>query len=277
MTNRASARAILASVASELQTDTARIVCPFCNGGNDNESSLVLTVSKDGTFYCCHRASCGQAGVLGPSLGASGSKVPAKRKPHEPYTGEIREPFWISRALLRWYKIPRGGDTFNYLQAGLHTDQTDENEVWVLRDLKGRVIGHQVRKLSPKGRKLVKSWKIQDTSASLYHAPGFKTARSTVAWIVEDPLSAATLRTWGYPAVALLGTVLHDDLADQLGSHVWPRSYVIALDPGAENAAKACKRKLECYTTRPVRIAYTRDDIKDMNKPQLYRLLKEYG
>lgn len=281
--SRLGGRAYLAAVATEARDGSLRLLCPFCDGGPDREISLVLTLRDEGAFYCCHRASCGEKGVLGGAntrriLGEGGSKTPAKQ--HEPYTGDI-VPVSGGYPARRWEAARILDGYTRYPEYfGLWTDSTNSPEVWVLRNVYGERIGVQTRyhDYNPREdsyRKRVRTYK--ETSGPVYHALLHKwDGKERQCWIVEDALSAAVAHSWGHNAVALLGTYLSPELAMELGQISERTSaFIVALDPGAEHAALRAFNTLKSCTTRDCRVRYLTCDIKDMSFAQLQDVLGE--
>lgn len=276
MSDRIAARAFLASVAQEALDGHIRMVCPFCGGGSSSERSLVLTVDEsEGAAYCCHRASCGESGKLGATstriLGASRSK---KAKASVAYNDDIVSANFLDYPCKRWRRAPRGNSPLNPCDIGLYTDPSISKEVWVLRDVWGARRGVQVRYTNADGRKVVRSYKDDsEYDSPLYHALTHSDAGVhgdkllTRLWIVEDPLSAATVRSWGHSAIALCGTILHNDtLRDMEGFYGnGPREISVALDPGAEMAALKIKNQLDASFGCKIRLRYIVRDIKDMS------------
>jgi hypothetical protein len=117
----------------------------------------------------------------------------------------------------------------------------------------------QVRTDLPGGRKRVRTFK--ESTGSLYGF--FPGAAGSQVWIVEDCLSAAAIAAHNISAVSLCGTVLPHDVRDALVAHS-ASSYVVALDPGAEQPSAVARRKLACYTSRPVINVYMDKDFKNM-------------
>ena len=274
MESRIAGRAYLASIVSEARGGSLRLVCPFCDGGPDKEISLVLTIRDDGAFYCCHRASCGQKGAIGANtrrlLGGSESKIVAKQ--HEPYSGVLCPLVQEDAAGARFYSKPWGNNVRRPEDIGLYTNLGRQFEIWVLRNLLGERVGVQVR-WTEGGKKRVKTYK--ETTGDVYTSYGcLKTLEADSTWIVEDPMSAALIHSYGIPSIALCGTYLSKRLAvELLAQEAYTSAFVVALDPGAEDAAMRVKNTLQGVVTIPVHTMYNACDIKDMSKVHLHKTL----
>lgn len=278
--SRVAARAFLASVAQEARDGHLRLRCPFCDGGPEAETSLVLTIGDDGTFYCCHRASCGEAGQLGSASAASllasrGSKV--TRPKDTAYRGELLPLRFLERtyANTRWLSVPRRDPALLPADVGLFTEASESFEIWVVRNARGGRIGVQTRTMVG-GKKSVRSYKDDPTSGPLYHAlfTGVPTFR---VWVVEDALSAAVLRSWNEGALALLGTYLDTGTAIEVCDRLGPSEIIVALDPGAEGAAELVSERFRAHTSGRVSTVYLNRDIKDMSYDQVGTLLASRG
>lgn len=274
MESRIAGRAYLASIVSEARHGSLRLVCPFCDGGPDKEISLVLTIRDDGAFYCCHRASCGQKGAIGANtrrlLGGSESKIVGKQ--HEPYRGGMQVICAADPAGKRFRHRPWGPGVRMPVDIDLFTDEGRNREIWVLRNILGERVGVQVR-WTEGGKKRVKTYK--ETTDDVYTSYGcLKTPEADSTWIVEDPMSAALIHSHGIPSIALCGTYLSKGLAvELLAQEAYTNAFVVALDPGAEDAAMRVKNTLQGVVTVPVHIMYNACDIKDMRKVHLHKTL----
>lgn len=273
MESRIAGRAYLASIVSEARGGSLRLVCPFCDGGPDKEISLVLTIRDDGAFYCCHRASCGQKGAIGANtrrlLGGSESKIV---KQHEPYSGVLCPLVQEDAAGARFYSKPWGNNVRRPEDIGLYTNLGRQFEIWVLRNLLGERVGVQVR-WTEGGKKRVKTYK--ETTGDVYTSYGcLENLEADSTWIVEDPMSAALLYSHGVPAIALCGTYLSPGLAVELfAQEAYTSGFVVALDPGAEDAARRVRKTLAAHVMVPVHTRFLTCDVKDMNLEQLQDIL----
>lgn len=275
MESRIAGRAYLASIVSEARGGSLRLVCPFCDGGPDKEISLVLTIRDDGAFYCCHRASCDQKGAIGANtrrlLGGSESKIVAKQ--HEPYRGRMQAICLDDPAGNRFRHRPWGPSVKMPGDIGLFTDEGRTCEVWSLRNLLGERVGVQVRWTGGE-KKRVKTYK--ETTGDVYAAYGcLEGGERKSTWIVEDPLSAALIYSWGHPAIALCGTYMSPSLAVELSKQeAYTSGFMVALDPGAEDAARRVFNTLAAHTMLPVQLRFIACDAKDMTAAQLQTTLK---
>lgn len=274
MESRIAGRAYLASIVSEARGGSLRLLCPFCDGGPDREVSLVLTIRDDGAFYCCHRASCGQKGAIGANtrrlLGTSESKIVAKQ--HEPYRGDLLIMHKDDAAFRRFASRAWGLAVTHPENIGLYTDDGFAREVWVLRNILGERVGVQVRWTEDE-KKRVKTYK--ETTGDVYTSYGcLENLEADSTWIVEDPMSAALLYSHGVPAIALCGTYLSPGLAvELLAQEAYTSGFVVALDPGAEDAARRVRNTLAAHVMVPVHTRFLTCDVKDMSLAQLQDIL----
>lgn len=274
MESRVAGRAYLAGVAKDASLGSLRLQCPFCDGGPEREVSLVLTMREDGSFYCCHRASCGARGVIGPkgraiSLGELESKNP-RTKEHEPYRGSMVSMNFNWPIAHRYLNSPLGDGVTCAAVVGLFMDKDGSMEVWRLQTKLGTRIGVQTR-YRQGGKKIVKTYK--ETPGPMYH---YLHRDHADLWIVEDPLSAAVAYSHGVSALALLGTYLSPELATILAADkdvTGNRCINVALDPGAEEAATRVARTLQSVVVQPVRVIPLRTDLKDMSLERVSRLI----
>ena len=261
------ARTVIAAAASRLDAgETCALTCPFCNGGRTAEVSLYVTRQPDGAApYICHRASCGERGVVSLSPQAAIAARKTSRGPWEGSLSRELSPYWRER----FDRAVVGDDKREPHYYGLHALENDpDTAAWVLRDIYGQRLGISLR--SDSQGKRIRSHK--ETDKSLYHyLPG-----TGGTWVVEDALSAAAVCAHGRRAVALLGTVLHDDVREDITAHE-PMGFIVALDPGAEKQAAQIGNRLRSYTTRPVHVLYNTKDIKDMTLDEQVALIFTRG
>lgn len=260
------ARALLASIAGEARSGSMRLVCPFCHGGQSQETSLVLTIREDGTFYCCHRAACGASGSIKPSS-EIGLSSHLQQKPTKRFDLPFRhiqhdDPWALSFANALDMPVPINLAT----QAGLFVVEDDPEEaVWVLRGFDGELRGYQTRKNWQYGGKRVRTFKEAD--GYMYHVipPLIKHTQKNFLVIVEDPMSAAAVASHGYHSLALLGTYLPEELADEAGTRGFD-AVTVALDPGAEKEAKRAYDSMCSANRGKTFCTYIPKDFKNMNR-----------
>jgi len=260
------ARALLASIAAETSSTSLRLVCPFCGGGATNEHSLVLTMRPEGAFYCCHRASCGEVGMVAGKADIGGIRTVCFQPKN--YT----EPYTPLKNGSPWGKVFRkcvGGPISIASIYGLYQGADPNLAVWECRDLYGQLTAHQTRLGLPgTGPKQVKTYKATQGPV-FHHIPNSAYNRLVV---VEDPLSAACAARQGFSGVALLGTYCSEELAFLIGERNY-QDIVVILDPGAEQQAKDVGEVLAAYCG-PVRRLYLRDDLKNLPSIKQWNLLQ---
>lgn len=260
------ARALLASIAGEAMQGSMRLVCPFCHGGNSQETSLVLTIRGDGTFYCCHRAACGESGTLNkPMLPNSLGAVVQQNRPKRfdlPYRHAEGDDVWTYRFAEA---LDMSVSLATVTQAGLFVAEDDPEEaVWVLRGFDGELRGYQTRKNWQYGGKRVRTFKEVD--GYMYHVipPLLRGVDHNCLVVVEDAMSAAAVASHGYHSLALLGTYLPEEVADEAGTRGY-EAITIALDPGAEKEAKRAYDTMLSANRGQTFCTYIPKDFKNMD------------
>lgn len=252
---------------------TVRALCPVCEGGRSREQSLAVT--RDGPLvrYICHRAKCGEAGVLGGSGPVAALEARRPDFVPRPYPYPVRSPgpeHWV------WGKLHAPGSTGLAARIGLATKAGDEEElVWELRDMDWAVTGHLSRHYPDK---TIRTWRT---------VPGpvygwFASRRPETVWIVEDPLSAARVQLAGQGALCLCGTGMSRELMAVLAH--WHRRQVryygeplgvtVALDPDATYKGRDLARALTSRYGIDTLWRPLTKDIKDMEPDELGEVLR---
>jgi len=220
----------------------------------------VLTMRQEGAFYCCHRASCGEVGMLGPR-GAGAMRA--------------RDPMPISQIFAAEYRLARPGDYWHSrlesatdglvspALAGLHVLAHDPDTcVWKCHSLSGEIRGYQTRRQEAGGGKRVRTYR--ESMEPMYHVvPPTSIPTVSYAVIVEDALSAACVASHQHYGIALLGTYLSKELAEEIAAYDF-QAIQVALDPGAEEASSKAAARLRAYVACPVYQIFLPEDLKDL-------------
>lgn len=268
-----------------LQFGQSRLgLCPRCSGGQSRERSFSVTRYRDGLGFLCFRASCGFKGRL-TSYGEPAiidSPVPRAAFSTRPYTGAtcLPEPYsdvWeaISRICPPFDVTPVWPLSTFYGVRGV----PDEPRVqyFELRDFDGRKLGAITRTNHPDGTKDVRTWREAPGRLYSFYRPDGSQDSDTL-WIVEDCLSAIRIAEYGgASAMALLGTHLNNSLLSEI-RHSFPgRPVFVALDPGAEDAARDVVTKLRNFAgLEAVQVILT-EDIHRMPFEEFKTLVNHYS
>jgi hypothetical protein len=116
---------------------------------------------EDGTYYCCHRAACGESGIIN-KIGVAYTADERTTKP-KPQTKQFDTPF---RALQdgelwadRWYDAV-GSMDYAPAKAGLFLSEADPMEaVWLCQGFNYELLGYQTRINWQVGGKRVRTFK----------------------------------------------------------------------------------------------------------------------
>ena len=230
---------------ASLQEGNHMIVCPLCMGGNQKDKAMSVTIGSDRAgLYKCHRASCQWGGAIFPS-GVSVIDIP--------------RPTFVPRPLTRDLDV---GETVDELLA-----------------FDGTLLGHQTRLKYKDGSKKVLTYPLTSRAGHCVVLPK-PNLQSKSLWLVEDIASARVLAANGRLACALLGTsasiaFIEFELAPAIRYYGITR-ILIALDPGAEDAAMSIKQKLTGRLSTDNLCIPLRSDVKDMGETELKSLLEYY-
>ena len=141
--------------------------------------------------------------------------------------------------------------------------------MWKLTNLDGEHMGHITRTAD----KQIRTYMDVDRSPYYYnHARPSICVSDGPLWVFEDPVSAAMCSS---PAIALLGTNLADGTAEDI-KNAGPNNVLVALDPGAEDAAMRVYIKLSAMGV-PVTFVPMAADFKDLDSAERYALELAYA
>ena len=238
-----------------LRNHSGREVCPKCDGGSTCEESLSIRSLDDGVIHklSCWRATCGWYAYVG---GVDVKVVTRKVKPGSVY----RDPALpLSFELREMLAYTYGLKPLFITAHGWSEAESTATLVMPVRDPYGRTRGHVTRTFdTPKRCYTYKAtsqpwldwWFDKDNPAPVV--------------IVEDALSACRLQGCGFNSVALLGTSMTTEQAQEIAQVSQERPIHLALDNDAfAKATRLANRhahilhmeKLHCLTV----------DIKEMD------------
>lgn len=240
--------------------------CPVCERAGKFSVNF-----RDGlALYCCHRPTCGVRGVYAIAGAANAREVANGRAfTPRPLTAEYRLPLpgdhWWHYVEGR-LGVPRPNVIHDWcLQTGfrvLHEDP--DTAVWELRGFQREDLGHVTRTLD----KRIQSWFVRPPPRYGFW-PGADERQACL--IVEDPMSAAL---YPGPAVALLGTHMSREMAQECAHFDYGQRWHVALDADAMNAAKAVADRLRAAGLE-ARIVPISRDVKDMTPAERTRLYED--
>jgi len=229
-----------------------RTICPMCSGGRSHESSLSIRESEGGFIkLSCWRASCGWFVSLLP-VGASWQS--RHIKPARPFE---RPTCRVGPALGAMLGVEYGL-SLQYIDRHGWKQETEPYDgeltlVYEIRSPIGLTLGHVTRTFTDPKRCFTHKVTAQPF-LDWWKSPG-----KTV--IVEDCLSACRLSQLGYQAVALLGTNMSNEDAQQIADFSTQEVY-LALDRDAfEKSLKIAQRHRHVLQMKPICLDA---DIKNM-------------
>lgn len=238
---------------------TIREVCPRCGGGSSKETSLTITRSEDGSLvWNCFRDKCDERGATGSS-GTIVSRAP-KPKPKKRFEGttvplsnirlkQLRDKWGIVNPPYWYWTSDYGGRVAMSIRSPKYMHRG-----WVLRDLRG----------------------VAKTKALTYIDEGevpiswYRTTKDAPCVIVEDIPSAVRVSMCGVNAVALLGTHVNLEKAQEIAAYA--TRIVIALDQDATQKAFQIARKYGLLWD-DVQVLPLDRDCKDQSQEELKRTL----
>ena len=206
-----------------LRNHRGREVCPKCDGGSTREESLSIRPLDDGLIHklSCWRATCGWYAFVG---GVDVKSVTKKVK-----TGSVyRDETFPLRVLGHKLGSTYGLGHLHMLAHGWTEDGTGTTLVMPVRDPYGRIRGHVTRTFDTPKR----CYTYKATSQPWLDW-WFDLNNPAPVVIVEDALSACRLQGCGFNAVALLGTSMTTEQAQEIASVADDRPVHLALDRDA--------------------------------------------
>lgn len=271
----------LLSMDLDIEEQSDALTCPFCNGGGKDTSFYVRRLPNVLLYYC-HRASCGQRGV-----------VPVQGQAH--YQRLNKEVRRIQDRTHRQFDKPLGNlprSVALLLREGYGVEPHDYGFRWTgervympVRDYFGHDLGCILRfyprkDIAPfcKKARIVNRYREElrtgEPKADTYRYYG--NDKPFAAWyphvgddyvvLVEDQVSACKLHTCGISSIALCGVHVSTYLATEVAQRY--KNVVIALD--ADATARAHKLwtqfKLLFHTCKVQTLA---KDVKDMDTDEI--------
>lgn len=254
------------------------LLCPVCAGGNSGERSLSVYRRSDHVYARCWRASCNAKHRYDLDYGQiTTAPVVAKVAPRPQYDGKLaplthadidyfQERFNINRDL-----------SWNYIR------QNGTDYVFPLHNARGHVQGHVVRapvwsgepqcpryyKLDPR-RPKAKTYIREGMLAMAWYSPYKQDLLAKSVVLVEDVVSAMTIASIGFRAVALLGTNLSDNKIYSLRQDGADHC-IIALDPDATDKSFDMARRANPVVRTAILMMQA--DPKDTDPQELKTLL----
>lgn len=244
-----------------------RITCPVCCGGASCEDDTMSIWFREGfVFGNCYRASC--RAYIGGGYGEPSADVPSfePRPLRAPYRRVTTKDYWGREWLCRTYAPDFFPDVKTANERGLRVlVENPDTCVWRLRALDGTQVGHITRTKD----KQISTYK--DLERPLYYWNG-NLAWFSPLFVFEDPMSAALCPVG---AIALLGTSMSDGIAGEIKKrHI--KAVLVALDPGAEEAASRVYQKLVTAGVPATFVPMTKD-YKDMTLEERKELEETYA
>jgi hypothetical protein len=252
--------------------ETYRGSCPSC--GRDD----VFTVSKDGDciLFNCYRASCAYHGRIGGIHSTVSSRVilevPEKRKKKiSPFTGELEElnEYW------RQYLRDSIGWTDSHITLGSPYYAPNEGRIaYPIYGPMGTRRGWILRYYgdSDPQRKAITRLDVAEPHISWYRVQPM--VPNPKAIIVEDIPSAVRAAMYVPNAIAINGTGVGEEYAQEISAHV--REVIWALDKDATAMAIKWHKRYSIHFDKS-QVLVLDKDIKDMDEESLKELLVPYG
>lgn len=241
----------------------SRVLCPKCNGGDTNETSLSLFRDHSNRIaWKCFRAKCGYSGA---PKGVSGdstktSKITPKYFTHSyeqvtrgtPEGEFLYERYGISLVNIAWsvdvrrYVLPITGPTGNLRGTAAYGFDT-----------------------TPKSL----SYRERVDEPWMHYT--YRPSNATTCVIVEDWFSAQKIYTAGQCAVALLGTILNRERVDELKQATKGLNLILALDRDAYS--KSIKYTIDYggEFSPPLRVWRLKSDLKYVSVERIKKAVSD--
>ena len=226
----------------------ARLLCPYCGGGQSKEKSLTLCMNEDSSLWWrCFRASCGESGSRNATSLTTFKAKKALPRPYERPLVPLRpeDIEYFSRA----YGIPE--DYLEDIRYGYEDDRysfsvlspNDKERGTILRSFSGA---------TPK----VLTFRTNVDEPFI----GWEHGEDDRPVIVEDVLSAKKVRAAGGTAVYLNGTYLNYQMVTEIAGYS-SKGAILALDKGTFALMLRYKRKFDTLAD-PLTIWSLEEDLK---------------
>jgi hypothetical protein len=212
---------------------SACVVCPICEGGTRKRATLSVDLRDGVWLYLCHRATCPTKGAV-PEAAMDGDFVK---------TAPVFQP----RPLLDGLRLPERGDpigdrVYDRIEGSLAEfaarhglrvlESAPTTHTWIVHNMRGERMGHITRDED----KRIRVWR--ESEGPFYAVFWPKNDRGPTQpykgayMIVEDALSAALMAEEGVRAIALLGTNLSREAAQEIAVRLPDEPRIaVAMDP----------------------------------------------
>lgn len=258
----------LREIGSQMTIDSqaSGLLCPFCQGGSSGERSFSASRTYSGVLYSCHRAGCGEKGILDMLLLEHKPRVMIPKK--NPINGMTFSPMPDDvRAMLKAkYHI----NEHLFYTSGIRWISSMRRIGIPIKRSTGISIGLTARSVDPKDK---------PKSLIFLHAPDavlgsfyMHDTRSSKIWIVEDQFSAMRISEYEN-VVALLGSKLSESLVTEL-KRIGMNEIVVCLDADAFDKTVEIGIKYKGQFNH-ISIRKPKKDPKDMTSDELQKLIKE--
>lgn len=247
--------------------ESARLQCPECHGGLNNDAAFVVTREQEGMVFICHRASCGFAGRMDMHGNAPAPASRKKPKTIKRVDDATKLPDGIAEWIWKRFNLPSSAILW---EQGVMWSPEKQRVLFPVRGIRGDFVGWWGRLY--KELFTAEQWehkKHLPKVVAYYERPDAFTVNYPVGIapydpvvIVEDYMSAARLWTEGFYAVALGGTHIQDKAIVELAERF--RHVRVVLDEDAWNKCVSMSHQLGPFFQRcfPVPIPC---DPKDMD------------
>lgn len=241
-----------------------RTWCPKCDGGTSHEQSLSIRQDEDGVLRLrCWRSTCGwfATTLADPDARLIVTRI-APARPYRQATTSLDETAMEEHL----------ADTYGLRPStmGKHGWRINEQEtelVLPILDPQGRVRGHITRTFGLPKRCFI----YKETAQPFLDYWPMPAGEWTPVVIVEDCLSACRLAGLGYNVVALLGTSMSIEQAQEIAQFAGDRPVILALDNDAFE--KACVLRDRRAHVLPMTVVFLQQDIKNMKSDDDIRKL----
>jgi hypothetical protein len=227
------------------------------------QRKMSVTRYEDGLGYVCFRASCPTSGSVTEGARLRDPRSPFFTPPFKP------TPFFGEHQAYGYANAFIGDDHSAF---DVYNTSDGHAAVFYLTDFAHCYRGWQRRTIN---KSLTSGKQLPGPLYGVYG--GARIGETGSLWVVEDPKSAIVLARRGRPALTLLGTRLDVAVLDELWD-AYPdcRRIYVALDPGAEDAAREAVRLCRMERGLDAIQVPLPDDIHRLDQDTLTKLLEAY-
>jgi len=226
----------------------ARLLCPYCGGGQSKEKSLTLCMNEDSSLWWrCFRASCGESGSRNATSLTTFKAKKASPRPYERPLVPLRDQD------LEYFERVYG--LSGELLEGVKYGYEDDRYYFPVFSPNNKERGTILRSFSGAAPKVL-------TFRTNVDEPfiGWEFGEIARPVIVEDVLSAKKVRAAGGTAVFLNGTYLNYQMVTEIASQS-EAGAILALDKGTFPLMLKYKRKFDTLAD-PLTIWSLEEDLK---------------